>query len=122
MKRIFVIVLIVIVACLITFWGISIAQCEILTFQHGHEFEGMEETTNMLSKADYFKVLSYSDSNARVFYKSYYNSNILEFMLQDGEWVLGNWQTVWSRSGSADDFMWPYIRQKDGVIYEYKCF
>ena len=33
---------------------------------------------------------------------------MLNFELQDGVWVETHWDTVWSRSGSADGIVWPY--------------
>lgn len=35
----------------------------------------------------------------------------LTFCKADGEWILerGGWKTVWSKSGNADGFIWPYF-------------
>ena len=88
----------------------SIAYCEILTSLYGKEFDGLEVETNMLQEADFLKVLDYSKTNARVFYKNSYNSNVLEFENHNGIWKIKRWDTIWSKEGSADKFLWPYIR------------
>lgn len=105
--------LIAIVACLCLFWVGSILKCEILTLLHGQQFLGLQEQTHMLGESDYLKVLDYSATAARVYYVSSNSSggDILKFTKQDGNWTFSEWEkTVWSNSGSADDFMWPYIR------------
>jgi hypothetical protein len=82
------------------------------TYQHYKEFEGLEEsTTNMMSKSKTIKVLEYSTISSRVYYKNSYSGNVLKFIKKDDKWVLDKWEkTVWSKMGSADDFMWPYGR------------
>ena len=95
----------------ITFWMGSFVKCEILTFQHWKEFEGLEEATNMISASETIKVLDYSDTSARIYFKDREGGDILKFVKQDGKWVYYEWErTVWSRTGSADNFLWPYIR------------
>ena len=34
----------------------------------------------------------------------------IAFKDKNGDWVLGHWETVWSKYGSADGFYWPYYR------------
>ncbi len=106
LKRIFI----VIIVCFVVVWSASILKCEVLTFQHWKEFEGLEESTNMIGNSETVKVLDYSDLSARVYYKNREGGDILTFEKQDGEWVYNKWETIWSRTGSADDFLWPYIR------------
>jgi hypothetical protein len=112
MKRISIIALVMVIAFPIFIWGAAITRCEILSFQHWKEFEGLgEKSTNMISKAETVKVLEYNNMSARIYYKNYYGGNILRFIKQDEKWVFTKWEkTVWSRTGSADDFIWPYIR------------
>ena len=105
--------LLAIVACLCLFWVGSILKCELLTSQYGQQFVGLQEQTHMLGELDYLKVLDYSASAARVYYVGSNRSggDILKFTKQDGDWTYLEWEkTVWSKSGSADAFMWPYIR------------
>lgn len=99
-------------ACLLI-WITSIVKCEILTYQHGMEFSNLYQSNTMIGEQQYWKVLEYSDTYARVYFvASNRNSgNILTFVRQNGVWVYNSWEeTVWSRSGSADGFVWPYIR------------
>ena len=64
------------------------AKAEILTYQFGDEFAGLEKQTNMLTDTDYFKVLSYTDNRAEVFYVSG-SGNLLTFQKNQSEsWKL----------------------------------
>lgn len=85
-------------------------KAEYLSLKHGKEFEGLELQTNMLNKSRYYKVIEYSDKKASVFYVSD-TGDILTFIKNDdGLWELDGWKTVWSKSGSADSFSYPYYR------------
>ena len=59
---------------------------------------------------EYFKILDYSETTATVYYVSENMSggNVLEFVKQNEEWVYSNWETIWSKTGSASDIIWPY--------------
>ena len=101
------------------FWSISFCaillfvffpyiKAELLTFKYGNEFENMELQTNMLTKSEYYKVISYCNETAEVFYVSG-SGDLLTFKKdKSGNWKLSEWKTIWSDSGSADGFMWPY--------------
>lgn len=80
-----------------------------LTLKYGKQFEGLEEQTNMLSNSRYYKVLSYSKSKAKVFYVSD-TGDVITFIKAKDVWEIEEWKTVWSKSGSADSFYWPYYR------------
>lgn len=111
MKKMLIIMLIVFLSSPVFIWSASIIKCEMQTFQHWKEFEGLEESTNMISNSETIKVLYYTNMNARVYYKNREGGDVLKFIKQDGKWVLDKWEkTIWSRTGSADGFMWPYIR------------
>lgn len=95
------------------YWGISIIKCEILTHRYGEQFSEIYRENTMIGEIDYFKILNYSDSEARVYYVSENRSggDILIFEKEGDLWVYRSWErTVWSKFGSADGFMWPYIR------------
>lgn len=110
MKKPLVIILISL-ACPILIWGASLIKCEVLTYQHGEEFMTLYQQTNMLEDQKYYKVLDYSDATARVYYVSVNRAgNVLSFTKKNGSWELDKWETVWSKSGSADGFIWPYLR------------
>jgi hypothetical protein len=101
----------IVISVFIMRWVISIVKCEILTLKYKKEFIGLELQTNMLTQAKSLKVLSYSEKTATVYYRSEGGGDILEFRKDNNVWILNRWvATVWSSSGSADGFMWPYIR------------
>lgn len=83
---------------------------EYLTLRYGKEFVGLEQQTNMLDASRYLKVFSYSENKAEVFYVSDTGDMITFVKNDDAEWKLEEWKTVWSESGSADEFIWPYYR------------
>lgn len=113
----------------LVFWIGTILYTEILTFQHGDTFRIIvEEDTWYEGFGDIgkIKVLSYSDTSARVYCVWINRSNgiegieaesrlggaILKFEKVDGKWRIIESETewIWSSTGSADGFMWPYIR------------
>ncbi|MBR5310160.1 MAG: hypothetical protein IKU42_03450 [Oscillospiraceae bacterium] len=110
-KNIIFIIFIVIVLPLIV-WGVSILKCEILTSFYGDEFVNQEKISNTIGKTEYLKVLEYSDSSARVYYIShdFLSGEVFTFINENEEWFVDEWEkTIWSKHGSADDFIWPYI-------------
>ena len=102
--------LVLIILCFLLYWGLSIAVCEWRTFKYGKEFYGLDEMTNMLNASETVKVLSCSRTYAVVYYRDRKGGDIIEFIKENNEWVLYKWQIIWSRTGSAEGFMWPYIR------------
>ena len=109
-KRLIILLLVIIIPILI--WIASLVKCEVLTYKHGKEFESLYKQTNMLDKQKYCKVLDYSDTCARVYYVGVNREtgNVIWYIKKDGNWELDEWDTVWSKTGSADGFIWPYIR------------
>ena len=94
------------------YWCVSLAKCEILTKIHGEEFEEVDLTEVMLVDADYWKVLSYREDYAEVYFVSPEGKGgTVLHLLRDGDtWIIGEWGPYWSATGSADDIIWPYIR------------
>lgn len=103
---------IVAVISLFSFWLFSIAKCEYLTWQHEKEFLLPKEVSSMINGKASKKVLTYSHSQARVYYVSSGNTSgdIITYVLIDGKWIFSGWKTSWSKTGSADDFVWHYFR------------
>lgn len=94
-----------------TFWLISYFKCEIQTIKYGNEFEKLYEETGMIDSVDYLKVLKYSEEEAKVYYVSKnIKGDIIYFIKSTEGWKLKNWISVWSKYGSADNILWPYIR------------
>ena len=104
-KRI-ITILIVFVLLLVIFF--PYLKAEVLTFQHGSEFEGLEQQTKMLAEARYYKVLSYTENTATVFYVSDTGDLITFRRDSQGNWQYTDWVTIWSNTGSADEFYWTY--------------
>lgn len=111
MKKYILVTLTVLFVGFILIWVGALAKCEILTYQHGKEFDTIYRENTMLDEIDYLKVLDYSDTSARVYYVSINKSagDILSFIKQDGQWKYNRWErTVWSSTGSASEVIWPY--------------
>ncbi len=110
MKRIgtYLIICIGVVFLLMLF--IPYLKAEILTAKYGGEFCDLQRQTNMLNESEYYRVLSYTKDLAKVFYVSD-TGDLLTFEKNSiGEWKYSEWKTVWSDSGSASEFIWPYYR------------
>jgi hypothetical protein len=90
-------------------WFFPFVKNEILTSKYGSEFIGLQKVTTMIDDVEYLKVLYYSNETARVYYFDINRGDILEYIKQDGKWDRTRWNTVWSKTGSADNFEWPYI-------------
>lgn len=102
-----------VLAILISFfchWAWSLAVCEWRTFWNWKEFYGLDELTQMLSASPTVKVLEYSNDEARVYYRSYQGGTVIRFHKVDNRWELVDWGIGWSRTGTADDWIWPYGR------------
>ena len=113
-NRIVLYIIIGLLLLLFAFWGLSFAQCERLTKLYGHMFNESYRQHTMLEDIAYHKVLYYSENTAKVYYVTTGkgSGHILTFSKSEihDEWAFVNWDTVWSTSGSADGFVWPYIR------------
>ncbi len=108
-KKIFATILLVFISVFFLYWLCSLVRCEILTVKYGEEFIGLEMQTNMIGPATSLKVLEYSEEYARVYYKDE-GGFVFEFYKNNDVWIRNRWYAVWSKTGSADDIMWPYIR------------
>ena len=65
----------------------------------------------MISYVDYFKVMEYSSDDASVYYIAHgSDGELIRFHNENGQWIMVSWKTIWSTSGSADSFIWPYYR------------
>lgn len=85
------------------------AKAEYLTLRFGDDFAEQEQQTHMLDPADFHKVIEYSDTRAVVLYVSSTSKNEITFVKDsNGLWKIDVWKTIWSKTGSADEFYWPY--------------
>lgn len=111
MKRKIRIVCLFVILCVGLGWCGSLVRCEILTVKHREEFADAYKQTNMIANVDAFKVLRCSGTEAEVYYISKHTAgHLLMFKRESDGWALHRWETVWSKSGSADGWIWPYLR------------
>ncbi|MBQ7936615.1 MAG: hypothetical protein IJ333_09780 [Clostridia bacterium] len=109
MKRIRKMILAVLIIIVLFVLALPYIRVEYLTFRYGTEFAQLEQQTNMLHDSRYLKVFEYSEDEATVFYAS--NTGDMITFVKDGDtWKLETWKTIWSKTGSADEFVWPYYR------------
>ena len=110
-KRIIRIVLILVLLCVL-FWLASILTCEILTARHGSEFADLWTSEPSIAEPAYLKVLSYSKTRASVYYvgPDKQGGTVLYFEKSVDTWIFRGCGPYWSKTGSADDIIWPYIR------------
>lgn len=109
-RKIYIVLTIISVIILLIFF--PYIKALYLTKKYGYMFEGAQKQTRMLGEAEYFQVINYSNEKADVCYimKGHQSCNILTFTKSnsDGAWKLSTWNTIWSKSGNADEFYWPY--------------
>ena len=112
--------IVIIVSALLLFvpltWVCSIVKCEISTYYHKEEFKEGYKETMMLEGVDYFKVLSYSNLSARIYYVERGKQgedkfiNIIRFVKKDDKWVFDEWEdSYWGMEPRSLKIMWPYI-------------
>jgi len=85
---------------------------EYLSYKHGHQFEELYKLTNMIDGICVVKVYEYSENYAKVYYvETGRLTGSFVYFYRDNErnkWLLDKWETVWSKKGSAEGFIWPY--------------
>lgn len=111
-KKIRHIIIIIIVLIFVVGLTIPYVKAELLTAKYGKEFAYGYEQSGMIEQIEYFKVISCFNGNATVFYVLNEHSAgvLMNFARGSGEWTLTDWRVIWSTSGSADSFCWPYYR------------
>lgn len=110
MKKIKIIVL-VILASIILFWIIALLRCEILTLRYEEQFKEAYMQTGMISSIVDMKVLDFEDESASIYYicEGGTWSSRVEFVRNASGWQMTSWDCIWSRFGSANNVVWPYI-------------
>lgn len=103
-----------------------------LTKKYGAEFSNLYSENGFYSNIEYLRVLQYRDKKVNIYYldndrlkkeltslgndyavvlyieENHSSASIFIFYDDEGQWKLSNWNLIWSTSGSADGFMWPY--------------
>lgn len=101
---------VILIILLLLFWIVSVVNCEVLTERHGSEFIEVSENLKKTIKIDAWKVIKYSERYAEVYFYSEYGGILVSLDFVDGKWEVCEWEASWSKMGSADDIVWPYIR------------
>lgn len=110
------IVCILLAICLFMIWFYPYARNEWLTWKYGKEFNGLQKSTNMIDEVETHKVLDYSNNSALVYYVGS-SGNVLSFMKDNNDWQMKSWDTIWSKTGSAEGFVWPYFyHSSEGLV------
>ena len=114
-RRLIIHAVIFIVAMIFVIWVSEVIRCEVLTAQYGNELFDVCDAHPMMGPMEYIKVLDYKrNAYAKVYAVSEAHSNGSEFILiydHDSEkWIIQVWLGIWSAEGSADGYIWPYIR------------
>lgn len=109
MKKKIVIAIIIIIFTLII---LPYAYVEITTALYGKQFAEEYKQTSMISSVEYYKVFSYNNQRAKVYYVER-DPTITYFVYfeKDGsKWKMTSWDTVWSDFGSASNVTFPFYR------------
>jgi len=93
-------------------WKVIIpySKVEHLTAKYGEEFKDLHRMSGFIQEIEYFKVFSYNETIAHVYYveKGHSTRNYFIFQKNGLEWALESWECLWSSSGSADRNIWPF--------------
>ncbi len=110
----------IMVICAIVFalsmpWIASIIHCEILTAKYSDEYLLDACNNNMVGRLDTLKILDYKPYSYCKAYGKTNESGNLFILIYDGyigqpSWNAVYWDTIWSKTGNADGFVYPYIR------------
>lgn len=85
-------------------------RAEWLTFRYGEQFRGLYGQTGTLRQIAYLRVIDYDRTRAKVCYvtEGHQSMAVLDFEKHSGFWILDTWEPVWSKSGGAQGFVFPY--------------
>lgn len=113
--------------CLIPYF-----KANILTTKYGAEFLSLYSKNGFYNDIEYLKVFQYRNEKAGIIYlykddlkkeldilnddyavvlyieENHSSAALFIFYDSNGKWELSSWDVIWSFSGTADGFMWPY--------------
>lgn len=100
-----------IIISIMLFWSCSYIKCEINTLKYGEIFKEMLDSENVYDTTGKIKVIEYSENSAIIYLVSKKYKYGVEFYYKkiNGKMERVYDRVIWSK-GSADDFIWPYIR------------
>ncbi len=84
---------------------------EYLTYKYVDEFNDINIYGGYFSELEYIKVFDYQNNFAEVYYVSKnkgYGILLSLKMNKNGLWNIDEFIKAWSKTGTADDFIWPY--------------
>ena len=96
-------------------WGAFMLYHEVLTAHHLAEFDleiaVFKDWFPGWQTGEFrFKVLQYTaEAEAAIYAYSAEIGLILNFSWQNNAWQYQSWDALWSQTGSADQFVWPYL-------------
>ena len=113
-KKIIIAIIMLLLFAFLLFWFGSVLKCEILTHKYGAEFSAKVNNFNMMD-IDYYKVIKYDsdEHEALIYCVAKRGAGITMSFRKNGNgtsWIYIEYNVIWSSSGSADVFIWPYIR------------
>lgn len=105
----------VVVLLILDPWIASLIHCEILTAKFGDdELIAACEENDMIGEIDTLKVLERNPYFLKVYVKNAQGGHVMllekNMNTPEKNWRIAYWWTIWSRQGSASEFVWPYIR------------
>lgn len=70
------------------------------------------ENIGMIEGIEYYKVMEYTEDEAEVLCvsKGHGSTNLCKYKKRGNSWCLDEWECIWSKTGSADSFIWPFYR------------
>lgn len=104
-KKICIIVAIILILII----AVPYIKVEFLTMYASEQFE--RSSFEMVDNISYCKVMKYQSEYAEVLYVCKGKATILvKYEKISDEWKEKSWQCIWSATGTADEFIWPYYR------------
>ena len=105
---------VIIIAAILLIIFVPYIKVEILTMLYGEQFEELHNASGWVDEINFYKIMKYKDDYAEVYYVSIDDAGeneggfLYKFIKEDDEWILDNWNCIWSKHGNADEFIWPY--------------
>ena len=103
-----------------------------LTEKYGAEFAELYSENGFYNDIEYLKIIQYRNEKVNFYYldndkvknelsdldhnyavvlyveENHSSASLFIFGDENGQWKFVNWNLIWSVSGTADGFMWPY--------------
>lgn len=110
-------------ACLV-FWLGALAACEYDSWRYGGQFRQVmvhDISGKRYLENESLKVLRYGETEAEVYAVDGYTGCLYWFERTPGQaWSYVDWDVVWSTSGTADRYVFPYFRLESLLGGSYK--